>query len=155
VRDVVTASADESALVAARRMAIHNVGDLIVVVEQPGTLPRPIGIVTDRDLVVRVLAREGQLGADTRLADLIQRELITAHEDDDIEAVMTLMREHSIRRVPIVDAGGGLQGLISVDDVLDWMKEQLETATNLLARQGRVSHPREREVANAPSRTRD
>ena len=99
MRDVVTASADETALAAARRMATHNVGDLVVVDEQPGALPRPIGIVTDRDLVVRVLAREG-LGADTKLADVIQGELITAHEDDDVEVVMTTMREHSIRRVP-------------------------------------------------------
>jgi CBS domain-containing protein len=136
VRDVVTATATESVVDAARRMANLDVGDLIVVVAQPGGLPRPVGIVTDRDLVVQVLARPDRVAASTTLADIVQRELVVASEDDDVEHVVAKMRECSIRRIPIVDRNGGLQGVISVDDVLGWMRDQLRDATKLLERQG-------------------
>jgi len=137
VRDVVTAREDESVTDAARRMSQLHVGDLIVVADQPEGLPRPIGIITDRDLVVRVLARPDGLPANLTISDVMSRELITATEDDDIEGVVAKMREHSIRRIPIVDRGGGLQGLLSVDDVLGWMRDQVQAATKLLERQGR------------------
>ena len=102
IRDVVTAQKDESALDAARRMALLEVGDLIVVQERRHGQPRPIGIVTDRDLVVRVLAGE-LVPAATKVGDIMRRELVTAREDDDIEAVAAKMRKHAIRRVPVVD----------------------------------------------------
>jgi len=137
VRDVVTARADESVTDAARRMSQLHVGDLIVVSDQPGALPRPVGIVTDRDLVVQVLARPERVPATTTIADVMGRELVIASEDDDVEGVVAKMREHAIRRIPVVDRHGGLQGILSIDDVLGWMRDQLETATKLLERQGR------------------
>ena len=135
VRDVVTATADETVLVAARRMAEHQVGDVIVVVEQAGQLPKPIGILTDRDLVIQVLARE-RAPASTKVAEVMRRELVIAMEDDDVERVVAKMREHAIRRIPIVDGHCGLQGVLSIDDVLGWMRDQIEAATKLVERQG-------------------
>ncbi len=136
VRDVVTAHPEETAVEAARRMAALHVGDLIVVDERAGTLPRPIGIITDRDLVVDVLARPERVAAETRISQLVRGPLITAHEDDDIEGVVEKMREHAIRRIPVVDRDGGLQGVISIDDVIGWMRDQLQAATRLLEYQG-------------------
>lgn len=136
VRNVVTATADESVVAAARRMAELRVGDLIVVEERPPGLPRPIGIVTDRDLVVRVLARAGEVPAATAIAEVMTRELVTATEDDAVEGVVATMRDHAIRRIPIVDRGGGLQGLLGLDEVLDWMRDQVQAVTALLERQG-------------------
>ncbi|HEU4733209.1 MAG TPA: CBS domain-containing protein [Kofleriaceae bacterium] len=136
VRNVATATANESVVDAARRMAELHVGDLIVVDEPTQGLPTPIGIVTDRDLVVRVLTRTDRVPAVTKLADVMQREVITASEDDDVEAVVVKMRDHAIRRIPIVDRRGGLQGMLSVDDVLGWMRDQIQAATKLLERQG-------------------
>lgn len=135
IRDVVTAQEDESALDAARRMAQLDVGDLIVVRERSHAQPHPIGIVTDRDLVVHVLARELPPAA-TKIRDIMRRELVTASEDDDIEAVAAKMRAHAIRRLPVVDDLGGLQGVLSIDDVIGWMRDQLQTATKLLEAQG-------------------
>lgn len=135
VRDVVTAHEDESALDAARRMAQLDVGDLIIVRERPHGQPHPIGIVTDRDLVVHVLARELPPAA-TKVRDIMRRELVTASEDDDIEAVAAKMRTHAVRRLPVVDHLGGLQGVLSIDDVIGWMRDQLQTATKLLEAQG-------------------
>ena len=137
VRDVVTATADESVLDAARRMAQLHVGNLIVVLAQRHASPRPVGIVTDRDLVVQVLARPDLAPATMTIADVMSRELVTATEDDDVEDVVEKMREHSIRRIPVVDRGGGLQGILSVDDVVGWMRDQVQSATKLLEHQGR------------------
>jgi len=144
VRDVVTAREDESVTEAARRMSDYHVGDLIVVAEQPHGLPRPIGIVTDRDLVVQVMARPERSPASTTIADVMRRELVVATEDDDIEYVVAKMRAHTIRRIPIVDAQGGLQGVLSIDDVLGWMRDQLAAATKLVERQGHGPQLRER-----------
>ena len=137
VRDVVTARSDESVVEVARRMASLDVGDVIVVEERAGRLPHPIGIATDRDLVVHVLAHADRVPATTKLADVMGRELVLATEDDDVHAVLEKMRAHSIRRIPIVDRDGGLQGVLSIDDVLGMLRQDIEIATKLLASQGR------------------
>ncbi len=142
VRDVVTADENESVVEAAQRMARLGVGDLIVVKDLPHGQPHPIGIVTDRDLVVRVLACPSVVPATTKVSDVMQRELVTATEDDDVEAIVDKMRAHAIRRVPIVDRLGGLQGVLSVDDVIGWMRDQMQTAAKLLERQGQGPWPR-------------
>jgi CBS domain-containing protein len=136
VRDVVTALSDETVVDVARRMASLDVGDVIVIEERIGRLPRPIGIVTDRDLVVHVLARPERVPATTTLADIIQRELVTAGEDDDVQPVLDKMRAHVIRRIPIIDRDGGLQGVLSIDDVIGMLRADIETATKLLDIQG-------------------
>lgn len=139
MRDVVTAELDESVVEAARRMAELNVGDLIVVDGWSDGQPRPIGIVTDRDLVVQVLARPERSPAKTKVADVMQRDLVTADEDDEIENVVEKMRMHQIRRIPIVDRLGGLQGVLSIDDAVGWIRDQLQAATRLLERQGQAA----------------
>lgn len=138
VRDVVTAWASETVIDAAQRMAGLHVGDVIVVEggEPAGALPRPIGIITDRDLVVQVLAHPERDPATTKIADVMQHDLITAKEDDEIETVAERMRVHGIRRIPVIDAGGGLQGVLSIDDIVGWIRDQLQTLTRLLERQG-------------------
>jgi CBS domain-containing protein len=138
VRDVVTAEPGEPAVEVARRIADHNVGNVIVVVERPAELPRAIGIVTDRDLVVRLLARS--LPATTPIGEVMQRDLVSAFDDEDVEQVVAKMRVHGIRRVPIIDRRGGLLGLLSLDDVLGWMRDELDAAASVTDRQGRAQH---------------
>lgn len=142
IRDIAIARPDETAVDAARRMADLRVGDVIVVEERAEELPHPIGIVTDRDLVVDVLAHPERPAAGTRLAELLHRDLITAEEDEDVETVVEKMRVHGIRRIPIVDRRGGLQGVLSLDDLVGWMRDQLQAAAKLLARQGEGPHAR-------------
>jgi CBS domain-containing protein len=136
VRDVVTALPDETVIDAARRMAGLHVGDVVVVDDATPGLPRPIGIVTDRDLVVGVLARPERVPTSTKLAEVMRRDLVVAKEDDTVESVVAIMREHAIRRIPIVDRDGRLQGVLSLDDVLGWMRDQIQAATKLVERQG-------------------
>jgi CBS domain-containing protein len=143
VRDVVTARPDECVVDVARRMASLDVGDVIVVEERAGQLPRPVGVVTDRDLVVRVLAHADRLAATTKLADIMGRDVVTADESDDVETVLDKMRSHLIRRVPIVDCDGGLQGVLSIDDVIGLLRDDIMTAAKLLEGQGQGPlHPR-------------
>lgn len=123
-------------------MAGLRVGDLVIVEDRPGKEPRPIGIVTDRDLVVHVLAHPDRAPATTKIADIMRTNLVTATEDTEVETVIERMRAHAVRRVPIVDGSGGLQGIISVDDVLGWLRDQLDTATKLVERQGHGPHLR-------------
>lgn len=152
IRNVVTATADESVLVVARRMAELRVGDLIVVErrpedrperpeDRPEDRPRPIGIVTDHDLVIRVLTRADPAAATTTVAEVMQHELVTATEDEDVERVVSQMRDHAIRRIPIVDRCGRLQGVLSLDDVLGWMREQIEAVSKLIERHRAGSVP--------------
>lgn len=135
IRDVMTACADESVIEAARRMAVYDVGDLIVVHDKPPALPRPIGIITDRDLVLQVLVHPERVSVAT-IGEVMCRELVVAGEHEDVESVIAKMRKHGVRRIPIVDEAGGLQGVISIDDILGWMRDQIQTTTTAIERQG-------------------
>ena len=126
-REVDTAESKETARAAARRMATRCVGTLIVLDEKS----KPVGILTDRDLVVRVLA-EG-LEPDTALvADVMTRHPATVNEKAPIEDVLVLMRSKSVRRMPVVDKEGRLVGLVSVDDVLSLLAEEFRHLGKLL-----------------------
>ena len=135
IRVVATAERDESVVAAARRMMELRVGDLIVVSNGYDGLPHPIGIVTDRDLVVKVLADPSRNPEQTTIGDVMRADLVTASEHDDVERVVEQMRRHGIRRIPIVDDRGGLQGVLALDDVIGWMRDQIQAATKVLERQ--------------------
>ncbi len=136
IRNVATAMASETVVEAARRMAEFRVGDLIIVEHQPCGPPRPIGIITDRDLVIRVLACRERSPLTTTIGEIMRPGLVTAIEGEDIERIVARMRDHAIRRIPIVDLRGGLLGVLSLDDVLCWMREQIEAATRVLELHG-------------------
>lgn len=112
-RRVDTAHPDETAHAAAQRMASRCVGTLVVV----DARERPIGIVTDRDLTLRVVAA----GVDARATCL--REVMTGHaetlpEDASIDEALAAMRGGGVRRLPIVGRDGSLVGIVSLDDVI-------------------------------------
>jgi CBS domain-containing protein len=95
---------------AARAMRDAEIGDVIVIENN-----QVCGIVTDRDIVVRLVA-EAQNPATTPLADLCSHALITVRPTDPIEEAVRLMRTHAIRRVPVVD-GGQAVGIVSLGDL--------------------------------------
>jgi CBS domain-containing protein len=97
---------------AARAMRDHGVGCLVVTRDR-----HPIGIVTDRDLVVRVMA-EGIDPAQARVGEFVTFDPITASLDEGIETVVQRMRKHGVRRVPIVDQSGEAVGIVTADDLL-------------------------------------
>jgi CBS domain-containing protein len=112
-RHVDVARPDESVQVAAERMRQHTVGCLVVVDD----LRRPIGVVTDRDLALRVLA-EGKNPYVTTIQAAMTCDVKTLPIEAGIEQALRLMREGGFRRVPIVDREGSLVGLVTMDDIV-------------------------------------
>jgi len=138
IRDTVYITRENSIAEAARLMRDHHVGDLVVVDEQTG-LRKPVGILTDRDLVVEVLAKEIDLNAVT-VGDVMSSDLITARDSDGLYETIQRMRARGIRRVPVVDDKGSLAGIVAADDLLDLLADELTA----LARVGSREQARER-----------
>ena len=113
IKNVDTARPDESVWLAAERMHQHGVGALVVV--NDGRVP--IGILTDRDLVERVLTKRVNVDA-TPVTAVMTTDLETVSEDASIDSALRLMREGQFRRLPLVDAEGRLAGLLCLDDIL-------------------------------------
>lgn len=119
------ASIDESGSVreAAQLMREHHCGALVLT-KTDGDLKIPTGMLTDRDLVIEVLA----LGLDpaaVSLRDLVTDPLIQIAEQDSLETALELMRKHQIRRMPVVDLHGGLAGIVSADDLITTLSDML------------------------------
>lgn len=129
-REVVVAGRDTEILEAARLMRQHHVGDLVIVEDRGGTA-RPVGIVTDRDLVLEVLAGEVEPGSLT-LGDVMGAALATVPEDEGIWETLEKMRELGVRRMPVVDAAGALAGLVTLDDLLELLTEAMEHMTRVI-----------------------
>lgn len=117
---------------AARLMREHHVGSLIVVDEGPkGRVPA--GILTDRDITVGVLAKDVDPRT-LRVGEVMSREIITVREQDDVLDALHLMRARGVRRVPVSGADGTLVGILSLDDVLEEVAEQLGDIAQAIAR---------------------
>jgi len=111
-----------------------HVGTLIVVDEHDGRR-LPVGLVTDRDLVVRVLTEDGRAAGAAAVGEVMTSNLVTAQEDDSLLDALKKMRSFGIRRLPVVNDGGGLEGILAFDDLVDLVAEELSDLSNLLARE--------------------
>lgn len=102
-------------------MREHRVGALIVVDEGD----RPVGLVTDRDLVLRVL-KEGKDPETTPLEGLMSQPVITVNRNASLLEATGLIRRHLVRRLPIVDEAGRSCGMITADDLLFELANELK-----------------------------
>lgn len=129
IREVVSADKSATVLEVAKLMRENHVGD-VVIVEMSDKGEVPIGIITDRDIVIEVIAAEIELG-DISVGDAMSYELVSAHEKDSLEKVIGIMRDKKVRRIPIVNGDGVLSGIICADDiflVLSTLYDQLSVA---------------------------
>ena len=129
-RDVDTARPNESAFQAADRMHQRTVGALVVV----DAAAAPIGIVTDRDLMVRVIAAERDPHT-TLVRETMTPQPKTVLELTDIESVVALMQDGAFRRVPVVNDLGHLVGIITLDDILLLFADGFTLVGRLLERE--------------------
>ncbi|MGD8350241.1 MAG: CBS domain-containing protein [Gammaproteobacteria bacterium] len=134
-REVVVVGAEDSVLEAAKVMREYHVGDVVVVEEKYGK-QSPIGIMTDRDIVLEIVA-EGADPGNIRVGDAMSFDLVKVSHDDDLMSAIETMRDKSVRRVPVVDANDVLIGILSVDDLLDLCSEVMIDIVNLVGRQQR------------------
>lgn len=102
---------------AARMMRDEHVG-FLVVYEQGDDIRKPIGVLTDRDIVLEVLAKDVDTHAVT-VRDAMTRQPLVASEGDELGEALQAMRLAGIRRVPVVDARGALTGIFALDDAIE------------------------------------
>jgi CBS-domain-containing membrane protein len=133
-REVVVIDRAASVYEAARMMRNHHVGSLVVVDVNSTTPKRPVGIVTDRDLVVEIMAKEVPESVLTT-GDIIAPELLTAREADGVWETIMRMRAMGVRRLPVVDTGGNLSGMLTMDDLLKFIADELSDLVRLVRRE--------------------
>jgi CBS domain-containing protein len=132
-RNVVIARPDEGVRTVAVRMRDYHVGDVVVVASDAD--PTPVGIVTDRDLAIEVLAQDVR-PEDVTVGDLMSARLVTLREDADLAEATATMRGKAIRRLVIVDGQGLLVGVLTADDVVEVLAEELNDLSRLVVYQG-------------------
>jgi predicted transcriptional regulator len=129
----ISCTREETVQGAALLMRKHHVGD-VVVVDQPDGEKVPVGIITDRDIVVSVIAL-GLDPASLLVGDIMAGELMTTQEDDDVVDTIERMRFRGVRRVPVVNSAGTLSGIVCVDDVLEFLAEEMGELSRISAHQ--------------------
>ena len=139
-REVVIAKKTLSVVDAAQLMRKHHVGDLVVVEEKNGRR-HPVGIVTDRDIVVEVVAAGVNPDA-LKVGDIMGPEVATVRESEGLFEALRYMRDKGVRRMPVVDRDDGLVGILTLDDLLGLLAEEMTELAKL------VSHERQREAAS-------
>lgn len=143
-REVVITDPSTSVDKCAELMRKHHVGS-VVVVEPDGELNIPIGIITDRDIVIQIVA-SGTIPEEVQAADLISRKLVVAQEVDGLWETMRRMRNNGVRRMPVVNDENVLVGILTVDDLLDILSNELKELVSLVS----IEQRKEQEVRSVP-----
>lgn len=137
-RDVVTMTTGATVVEAARAMREKHTGDVIVVASSERGPLRPVGIVTDRDLVLAVVAQAAERTGQLTIGDAMQRrDLVTIGEDEEVSTALERMLHAAVRRLPVVDGAGGIVGVLSVDDVLVMLADEMNAIARLVRAQPR------------------
>ena len=131
-RDVITAPRETSVLETARLMRKHHAGAIVITDEKGGRCV-PVGIVTDRDIVLEVLAPDLD-AASLSAGDIMTPDLVTVKESEGVFRTIELMRAKGARRAPLVDSEGALAGIVSVDDLIDLLADELSALAKLISR---------------------
>ena len=129
-REVVITEQDTSITQAAMLMREFHVGSLVVIQKQ-GEVNVPIGIVTDRDLVIEVIAQRVPVESVT-VDDVMSSDLVKVDEQKTLIDTLQLMLKRGVRRVPIVDGQGSLQGILTADDAIELMAESMSDLAKLV-----------------------
>jgi signal-transduction protein with cAMP-binding, CBS, and nucleotidyltransferase domain len=132
-REVVIAEKSLPVADAARLMRSHHVGDIVVVEKREGR-NHPVGIVTDRDIVVEVVAA-GVNPEALKVGDIMGPEVATVRESEGLFEALRYMRDKGVRRMPVVDTAGGLLGILTLDDLLSLLAEEMTELVKLVSRE--------------------
>ena len=135
-REVVVASKEADLLFVAKLMRQHHVGDVVVIEKNAADRAVPLGVVTDRDLVVEILAKEVPLDS-VGAGDIMSHDLVTAQEQDSLWGTIKRMASLGIRRMVVVNDQGELAGMLTVDDLIELLAEEL-TALSQVAGRGQT-----------------
>lgn len=129
-REVIVVQRSDSILEAAKLMRQHHVGNVVVVEERDGVRV-PVGLITDRDVVVEIIATELDPAVIT-VEDIMEPDLACARDTTGIFETVQYMRDRKVRRLPVVDERGALLGILSLDDLLGLLSEELLAIAKLV-----------------------
>jgi CBS domain-containing protein len=129
-REVVVVERTEPVSEAVQLMRKHHVGS-VVVVDKRGDNAKPIGILTDRDIVIEILAEDVE-PAKVTIGDIMSAEPATVNESVTLLEALEVMRKHGVRRLPVVSDKGDLVGVLAVDDILELLGEQINAVVALI-----------------------
>lgn len=130
-RSVVVVPKGETIVDVAKRMRMLHVGTVIVI-EDRKDKHFPVGILTDRDIVLSIVASEPRHLPSILVRDVINDNLLTAHEDTSLADAVQMMQERGVRRLPIVDYEGALVGIVTADDVIRFLAQQLNQVVQMM-----------------------
>jgi CBS domain-containing protein len=140
----VTARAEDTARDAAKQMKLQRVGSLAVVNDKG----RPVGMVTDRDIIQHVLRRRKDPDAVT-LADIMNPDVVSISQNAPVERAFHRMRQEGVRRVMVTDDNGALVGILTYDDALPLIADQFALAASVVKAQFPASAGESPETASA------
>lgn len=129
-REVVIAAKESSVSEAAKLMREYHVGNVIVTENRNG-LNYPVGVVTDRDIVIKLIAKDIDIDA-VDVGIIMAEELVVAKESDNLIDTVKKMCSKGVRRLPVVDEAGALVGILAMDDLIDLFAEQLRDLAGLI-----------------------
>ena len=133
VREPVTARPTESIGACARRMHDEHVGCLVVVEDNDGEA-FPVGVLTDRDIAIEVVAF-GLDPATMTAGDVMSQRPAVVEEDDDLLDALVHMRERGVRRLPVVRPDGALSGMLALDNLLEALGEEIDGVLGVMRAQ--------------------
>lgn len=136
--DVVTVREFDELTAAAGLMRERHIGYLVVVEPEfaDGSL-KPVGVLTDRDIVVTVVARQTDPRT-LRVGDVMTREPVVAADTDPIDKALASMRRMGVRRLPVVGSRGQLVGVLSLDDVIDALAAEMANVAGSIRNEQRM-----------------
>jgi len=138
-REIVQCRSRETLATVARLMAEHHVGS-VVVVDDHGGDPFPVGMLTDRD-IVRAMLQRGTTLEQLTARDAASPDPLVVRADDDLAEAIDQMLGRGVRRAPVLDAAGTLVGVVAVDDLVGYLAEQAAKLARLVETQPRREKP--------------
>jgi CBS domain-containing protein len=137
-RNAVTIRKSDEVVAAARLMREKHIGYLIVVEPDfTGATQRPVGVITDRDIVMTIVAQDASPHG-LRVGDVMTPHPVVVELGDSIAAAVLEMRRIGVRRIPVVGSLGELAGVLSFDDVLDTLSRELQNLAGAVRNERRV-----------------
>jgi len=140
-RRVFLIRADQPLVEAAREMQQRHIGALVVVEQRDGAV-RPVGMLTDRDVVCGQFAHKADLHCLT-VADVMASPVTALAEQAPLDEAIATLRGHGVRRAPVVNAAGELVGIVALDDLLPAVASELNTLAELIGSQHRHEDARD------------
>jgi CBS domain-containing protein len=143
--DVIIATPETPVPEAAALMKHYHVGDLVVVETRPNGQRIPVGIVTDRDIALAVASHAERLQY-LRVSDLMKGAVVTALESESLHTALKKMQSAGVRRLPVVNGEGVLEGIVTLDDVMELLSEELTDLAKLVIHEQKKERWRQREL---------